>query len=325
LIYLGAQDVLIEENTMFKKVLVPTDFSSYAHKMIECLADIPGIEEIVLLNVLDASNPMNLERKGWSYESLIEEAQTRLEEQSDHLAHQTDRRLAVKPILKVIVGPMSGADGVNLQRVKPGPEPVLLDGGSVGEAIVRTAAEEQVSLIAMGAQGKGLVEGMLLGSVSSEVLRSGKTDLLIIRHKMLEAGPKAGLEKFCQDIFSRVMLATDFSPAGRKATSAAKELSGVREILLVNVIGKENDFDEAASRLNMLREELAADSRKITVHVLMGRPAEEILALAKKEGVSLIMMGSQGKSWSRQIRVGSKTFDVARRAECPVLVVRPRE
>jgi nucleotide-binding universal stress UspA family protein len=34
-------------------------------------------------------------------------------------------------------------------------------------------------------------------------------------------------------------------------------------------------------------------------------------------------MSSQGKSWSKQIRAGSTTFDVARRAECPVLVVRP--
>jgi nucleotide-binding universal stress UspA family protein len=310
---------------MFKKVLVPTDFSRYAHKMQECLADIPGIEEIVLLNVLDAGNPMNLERKGWSYESLIDEAQTRLAEQADHLAHLTEKGLSIKSILKVIVEPMSGADGVNLQRIKPGPGLELLDGGSMGEAIVKTAADERVSLICMGAQGKGLVEGMLLGSVSSEVLRSGKTDLLIIRHKLLGAGPDGCVEKFCRDIFSKVMLPTDFSPAGKDATSAAKELAGVREILLVHVIGQENEFDEAASRLNLLREELAAASRKITVHVLEGSPAEEILAMAKREGVSLIMMGSQGKSWSRQIQVGSTTFDVVRRAESPVLVVRPKK
>jgi len=47
--------------------------------------------------------------------------------------------------------------------------------------------------------------------------------------------------------------------------------------------------------------------------------------LAKKQDVSLIMMGSQGKSWSRQIRVGSTTFDVARRAESPMMVIRPKK
>jgi nucleotide-binding universal stress UspA family protein len=55
----------------------------------------------------------------------------------------------------------------------------------------------------------------------------------------------------------------------------------------------------------------------------MGHAAQEIITLAKNQDVSLIMMGSQGKSWSRQIRVGSTTFDVARQALCPVMVIRP--
>ena len=116
---------------MFKRVLVPTDFSSYAHKMQECLAAIAGVEEIVLLNVLDASNPMNLEKRGWSYESMIDEAQTRLAEQADHLAHQLEAGRTIKTRLMVIVEPMSGADGVNLKRIKPGPGLELIDGRSV--------------------------------------------------------------------------------------------------------------------------------------------------------------------------------------------------
>ncbi|MCU0638137.1 MAG: universal stress protein [Methanothrix sp.] len=311
---------------MFEKVLVPTDFSSYAHRMQECLADIPGIDEVVLLNVVDGADPMNLERKGWSYSALIDEAETRLEEQADRLSHLSEKRLLVRPLLKVIVEPMSGADGVDLQRLKPRPGLGLIEGGNVGEAIVQAAAEEKASLICMGAQGKGLVEGMLLGSVSTQVLRSGEADLLIIRHKILDAG----YEKSCKGIFSRVMVTTDFSPAAEPAISAARRLAGVREagvseMMLVHVLGKEEDFDEAAKKLNLLREELAGAGRKITVHVLQGRPAEEILALAKKHGASLIMIGSQGKSWSRQLRVGSTTFEVARRAESPVIVIRPPE
>jgi len=308
---------------MFKKVLVPTDFSSYAHKMQECLAEVPGIEEIVLLNVVDGGNPMNLERKGWSYDSLIDEAETRLAEQADHLANLGEKGLTVLPILKVIVEPMSGADGVDMKRLKPGSGPMIVEGGSVGEAIIKTAEEEKASLICMGAQGKGLIEGMLLGSVSTDVLRHGHTDLLIIRHKILDEGKSGETERFCRDIFSRVLLTTDFSEAGQKAISAVRDLTGVREILLVHVISKEDEFDEAAKRLNLLRVELEGQGRKITVHVMMGHSAEEILSLAKSQDVSLIMMGSQGKSWSRQIRVGSTTFDVARQAISPVMVIRP--
>jgi len=309
---------------MFKKVLVPTDFSSYAHKMQECLAQMPGIEEVVLLNVVDSGNPMNLERKGWSYDSLIDEAETRLAEQVDHISHLGEKGLNVRPVLKVITEPMSGADGVDMKRLKPGSGLSIVEGGSVGDAIIKTAAEENASLICMGAQGKGLIESILLGSVSTEVLRHGHTDLLIIRHKILKGESSEGQSQICGDIFTKVMLTTDFSVAGEEAASRAKALANLSEILLVNVIEKENDFDLAASRLNRLRDDLTVPGRRITVHVLEGsKPADRILALAEKENISMIMMSSQGKSWSRQIWTGSTTFDVARRALCPVLVVRP--
>ena len=308
---------------MYNKILVPTDFSSYAHRVQDCLAAVPGIEEIVLIHVLDASNPKELEGKGWSWDSLIDEARTRLEEQADQFTHEERKELRVKPVLKVIIEPMSGADGVNLQRPKPGSGVDFVDGGSIGQVISRLTAEENVSLVCMGAQGKGLIEGMLLGSVSTEVLRQSEADLLIIRHKILLGKNRDSKDNLCRDIFSKVMLTTDFSVAGEEAAARIKEMSGVKEILLVNVIDKENDFKQAAESLNRLREELAAPGRKITVHVLQGSSSDEILSLGKKQDVSLIMMSSQGKSWRRQIRVGSTTFDVVRRSECPVLVVRP--
>jgi len=55
-------------------VLVPTDFSRYALKMLDCIGEIPGPREVVLLNVVDAGNPMMLEKKGWSYSSLLDDA-----------------------------------------------------------------------------------------------------------------------------------------------------------------------------------------------------------------------------------------------------------
>ena len=56
---------------MYNKILVPTDFSSYAHRVQDCLAAVPGIEEIVLIHVLDASNPKELEGKGRSEERRV--------------------------------------------------------------------------------------------------------------------------------------------------------------------------------------------------------------------------------------------------------------
>lgn len=302
---------------MFEKVLVPTDFSRYALKMLDCIGEIPGLKDVVLLNVVDASNPMKLEKKGWSYSSLIDDAKADLKKMVEHLERlEQQKGLKVKPVLKVIVEPMSGADGVNLKRPEPISGVEFIEGGTIGEAIQKAADEEKVSLIAMGAHGKGLMEGILLGSVSTEVLRNGKTDLLIIRHQLLE-----GSERFCRGIFSRVLITTDFSEAAKDAVTLVKGLEGVHEILLAHVVSEGKGIDEPAMKLNLLRDELTG---KVTVHVLEGRAANEILALAEKHDASLIIMSSQGKGWLRQFRVGSTTFDVARRAKRPVLIVRPK-
>ena len=34
---------------MYEKILIATDFSKYAEKMIDCVGEIPGVKEIVIL------------------------------------------------------------------------------------------------------------------------------------------------------------------------------------------------------------------------------------------------------------------------------------
>ena len=313
---------------MFEKVLIPTDFSRYNRKMLECIAELPGTKEVVLLHVLDASNPNLLEKSGWSYDAVISEAASRLDEQAEVLTAIAGTGskvpIQVKPVLKVIVEPMSGADGVNLKPPEPRADADFIYGGDVGDAIQKTASEVKASLIIMGAQGKGMLEGMLLGSVSTEVLRQGETNLLIIRHRILEKGKGADFEKFCPNIFSRILVTTDLSPAAEDAINLAKGLEGTNEVLLAHVISKEEEFDRAAEELNRIRQDMEQPGRTATVHILKGKPADQILQLAKKQDVSLLIFSSQGKGWIEQMRLGSTSLDVARRSDRPVLVVRQK-
>jgi len=39
--------------TMFPRVLLPTDFSPHAERTVQCIAEVPGIEDL-LLHVLEA-------------------------------------------------------------------------------------------------------------------------------------------------------------------------------------------------------------------------------------------------------------------------------
>jgi nucleotide-binding universal stress UspA family protein len=304
---------------MSEKVLIPTDLSKYAQKMLECIGEIPGVKEVVLLNIIDADDSA-LEKHGWSYDSLIAAAKVSMDEQIKHIDGIGPK---VRPVLKMIVREMSGADGVDLQRPKPRPDVELIDGGDIADAIQKTADEERADLIVVGAKGKGLLKSILLGSVSTEVLRHGRTSLLIIRHKLLEGVNGISFEKFCPNIFSRVLVTTDFSKEAEASLSFIKGLADIGEYALVHVVSRGEDRKEATDKLNSIRDSFTAAGRKATVHILEGNPSKEIISLAQRLDASMIMMSYQGKGMLEHFRVGSTTFDVAHKADRPVMVIKP--
>ena len=55
---------------------------------------------------------------------------------------------------------------------------------------------------------------------------------------------------------------------------------------------------------------------------LKGNAENEILALAKREKVDLIVMGSHGRTGLYRMLIGSVAEGVLRRADCPVLIVK---
>jgi universal stress protein A len=55
---------------------------------------------------------------------------------------------------------------------------------------------------------------------------------------------------------------------------------------------------------------------------LEGNPVREIIAFAEREHMDLIVMGSHGRTGLSRLLMGSVAEGVARRAPCPVLIVR---
>ncbi len=141
---------------MFEKVLVPTDFSKYAQKVVECIGELPGVKEIVLLHVVDATHPSKV---GWTRGPEVEDAKIDLGDVKERL-----EKLGFKVTTRLEV--ITEAD--------------------VSRTIQRVADEENVSLIVMGARGKGRISGVLLGSASTGVVRFSDKDTLIMRYKMSE-------------------------------------------------------------------------------------------------------------------------------------------
>ncbi len=286
---------------MFEKVLFPTDFSEYAQKTLECIGEIPGVKELVLLHIVDATHPS---KRGWTHGPHIENAKILMEEKKEYL-----KSLGLKVKTKVDV----------------------ITEGEVYREILENADKEKVSLIVMGARGKSPIKELLLGSVSTNVLRYAKTHLLIMRYKLAEGLEGEKYEKFCPLIFSKVLFPTDFSEPAGEAISFVKDIKGIEEIILLNVVSKgeteeeiEENVNEAKKKLGDIKEELSGAGFKVKCHVRVGSPIEEIISTAEDDDVSLIAMSKRGKGWLKELLIGSTTCAVARRANRPILVVRAK-
>ncbi len=283
---------------MFEKVLVPTDFSTHSQRVLECVAYCPGIKGVVLVNAVMADwmgAPM----------STLDELEARIDEEKKFLQEaRKDGPFEVKSRLEVGVG------------------------RNVVRALRRVADEEGVSLVMMGARGKGLIQGILLGNVAKDMLQYDDTDILILRYEMLEGRETPD---FCSRIFSRVLIPIDFSEPCSQAVAMIRKIEGLKEAVLVHVVSEGETSEQIEMRvkraeemLSILAGDLERQGIKTTYHVLRGSPAEEILALARVEKATMIAMSSHGAGMLKHA-LGSTTYEVVRQADRPVLVIRPKE
>ena len=287
--------IRISWRRLFEKVLIPMDFSKHARKVIECVGEIPGVKEIVLLSVISRS----VIAKVWDPAAELKEVEKKLTEEKKIIAAQ-------------------GID-VKIRAVS------VLE-GDVARIIQKVAEEEKVFLVAMGARGKSRIESVFLGSVFRGVLRFGDTHLLVMLYKVLE---NVNLEKHCARILAKVLFPTDFSKPAEVALYFFKNIQGIGELILLNVVStgqtnEEIDANVAAAtqKVNEIARELSKGGLKVTPKVIVGHPVEEIRSLAEKEDVTLIAICSQGAAAIKKGRIRSTAYDVANSATRPVLILR---
>lgn len=73
-----------------------------------------------------------------------------------------------------------------------------------------------------------------------------------------------------------------------------------------------------------LRENHVGDRVHFFVHARIGKPAEEILGVARDVGADLIIVGTKGLTGVERIVIGSVAEHVVREAGCTVEVARPK-
>jgi len=288
---------------MFEKVLVALDFSHYSQKILNRVSEIPGISEVVLLHVIDATSPSRLEWTSGPHLENVNSLMTEIKERLENLG------------LKVIINV-----DVIVNAVTRAP---------VSRAILEVAETENVSLIIMGARGINPIQELLLGSVSSYLLRHSKTHVLIMHFPSPSDQAEVSLESCQQKLFSKVLVPTDFSLSAGYTTELLKTISGIEEIVILHVITRaespaeiEDSKREAQIRLEPVKKKFVDAGVDVNLQVRAGDPATIIVSVAAEENVSLIAMNAFGLDKLREMVLGSTTFTVVRKAMRPVLVLR---
>jgi universal stress protein A len=132
-----------------------------------------------------------------------------------------------------------------------------------------------------------------------------------------------------------ILVPLDFSGKSRQALRYAVPLAQkfTAKIHLVHVLpapGKTELADLPRLKLTVLKRlgEMAVEFLPPRVRagnaVLVGKPADEILALARRNNIDLIVLTTKGRTGLARALVGSTAESIMRHAPCPVLSVRRR-
>lgn len=139
-------------------------------------------------------------------------------------------------------------------------------------------------------------------------------------------------------MYNKILLAADGSEHSKRAAKHAIQIASCSENSFIEIIYVV-DADQAktdvlanwnSAELNDSRkarmkdiEKIATDSGvKYEINVLHGEPGPTIVEHANKHNVDLVVIGSRGLNRLQEFVLGSVSHKVAKRANCPVLIVK---
>lgn len=143
-------------------------------------------------------------------------------------------------------------------------------------------------------------------------------------------------------MFGKILYATDFSDTAKKAFRYVKGLRGagagdvvilhivdkrgidsMAVLTTIDVLGVEKGWmEDAAREMSCLENELKSEGFSVKTLIERGIPFKEIIRVASEENVSVIVVGSHGRTDIPEMLLGSVAEKVVRKAAKNVLVIK---
>ncbi len=292
---------------MFRRILFPTNFEEFSFeilKSISCLKS-GGLQDVVLLHVIDIDKAYS--RADWggivNLTSIHESATEQLSSYAEYLH----------------------AEGINGK--------ITVATGPLVSEIIRIGQGEGVSLIVAGRQKRSRLGDLFIGSTTNQIIRKAAVPILVTKYHTITEIEGEVVERFCVNLFQKILYAVDWSPSTERAEEYLPLLRqlGASEIIIVHIaddLVKRSTFrtDETqepievrTEKLRSLERELQTKGFQAKAYLLEeGSPYQAINRIATEEDVSLIIMGSGGKGFVEGILGGSVSQRVVKRSEKPV-------
>ncbi|TFE23444.1 universal stress protein [Cohnella luojiensis] len=139
-------------------------------------------------------------------------------------------------------------------------------------------------------------------------------------------------------MYKKILIAADGSPHSLRAANQAMKIAVCDPETLVvivyvldaanvkaDVLHHWNDLDRTdlrKKRVIAVEEKAAQAGVKSVTRILHGEPGPAIVKYANENNVDLIVLGSRGLNGLQEFVLGSVSHKVAKRANCPVMIVK---
>jgi len=293
------------DRRLFTSILCPVDFSSHARQALRYAAEIAR-RSGASLSAVFVNDPLLAEAAAAAYDKR-------------ELARRSERELRL--FVGRVVGP----------KVRTGVTCSVFLGDPPTE-IVRLVRRGRTDLVVLGTQGLSGASKLFFGSTTERVLRKASTPVLAIP-------PNGKGAVGARWPGRRLVAAVDLGPqatADARRAAAVAEWFGV-DMSLVHVVSptraprwlstglRSHDRSRLAHARTRL-ERIRAGIRQtvdVTCHVLVGRPSEQIPAIADDVGAGLVVATLRMRDGFFGAPQGSITYQVLCNAGVPVLALPP--
>jgi nucleotide-binding universal stress UspA family protein len=288
---------------MFKKMVLATDLSPAWDEIVACAGEfkILGVQEIVLTHIITVKFMAGVEEK------FRAEAEPRVRAQAESLAAQGFQVCA-----EILEG---------------------MPGYAINDAARRYCAD----LMVVGPQKASRWQERILGSVAGAVLSHAEVPVLFLKSSIKEELEAGTCRLQATELLRHLLFPTDFSLTSERAGLYLERLAdrGVTQVTLLHALDvpggeayppgfQEMAVAQAQASLAAWRERLLAAGIPQVQEVFdPGHPIPAILNVLESQDISLIVMGTQGKGFIKELFLGSVAHNVARLAPCPILLIPP--